>query len=109
MGETSKEAFASYADKCSEAGFDVDYQKGDTYYRAYDETGDYVSLDYAGNNVMKIQMKAVEEKETVDETEETDVEDETTSNEDETSKDDSSDLVDGMRQELTKDFWKLQK
>lgn len=91
VGETSKEAFASYADKCSKAGFDVDYQKGDTYYRAYDETGNYVSLDYAGNNVMKIQMKAVEEEETVDET---------TSNEDDTSKEDSSDLVDGMKPEF---------
>lgn len=91
VGETSKEAFASYADKCSAAGFDVDYQKGDTYYRAYDEAGNYVSLDYAGNNVMKIQMKAVEEEETVDET---------TSNEDDTSKEDSSDLVDGMKPEF---------
>lgn len=103
VGETSKEDFTSYADKCSEAGFDVDYQKGDTYYRAYDEAGNYVSLDYAGNNVMTIQMKAVDEEETeevVDEKEETDTDNETTSNEDETSKDDSSDLVDGMRSEF---------
>ena len=92
VGQTSKEAFVAYADKCSEAGFDVDYQKGDTYYRAYDEVGNYVSLAYAGNNVITIQMKAVDEEETVDET---DVEEE-----EETSKNDSSELVDGMRPEF---------
>lgn len=103
VGETSKEDFSAYADGCSEAGFDVDYQKGDTFYRAYDEAGNYVSLDYAGNNVMTIKMKAVEEEETVDEPEDAEVSDadnETTTNDEETPKDDSVDLVDGMRPEF---------
>lgn len=113
VGETSIEDFNSYADDCGEVGFNVDYEKGDKYYRAYDETGNYVSLVYSGNNVMTVEMKIAEEKETVAATEEPateeatvvateepDSDDETTTNDEETSKDDSSDLVDGMRPEF---------
>lgn len=98
VGETSIDDFNAYADKCSEAGFAVDYQKGDTYYRAYDEAGNYVSIAYSGNNIMTVEMKKVEEKETVDDTEKP--ENDTTEKEEKPADDNDSELVDGMRPEF---------
>lgn len=97
VGETSEEDFADYVNACSDAGFVVDYEKGDTYYRAYDEAGNYISLTYEGNNVMTIQAKEPNEEE--EETEK--VEEDTTTKEEEIKEENTnSELVDGMRSEF---------
>lgn len=43
-------------------GFTIGYEKGDTYYRADDEDGCHVSIDYLGNNIITIEAEASEEK-----------------------------------------------
>ena len=94
VGETDLDDFNEYVAQCSAAGFDVDYEKGDEYYRAYDESGNYVSLLYAGNHVMTIEMRKAEEEPVVEEpvAEETVLEEPVT--------EESSGLVDGMRPEF---------
>lgn len=57
IGETSIEEFDHYADECSASGFSVDYERGDTFYKAEDANGNRLSLTYEGNNVMTIQIK----------------------------------------------------
>ena len=52
VGDTSKEEYDEYVADCSDYGFDVDYDKGENYYRAYNEDGYYLSLSYEGNNIM---------------------------------------------------------
>lgn len=66
VGDTSKDAYTAYVDECVAKGFTVDYEKGDTYYRANNETGYHLSLSYQGNNVMTIEIKKVENTEKAD-------------------------------------------
>jgi hypothetical protein len=56
LGNTSKQDFLDYADACYEAGFTVNYKKGDTYFRADDADGYHVNLEYRGNNIMFIRI-----------------------------------------------------
>lgn len=56
VGDTSKEEYDEYVTDCSYYGFDVDYDKGENYYRAYNEDGYYLSLSYEGNNIMLIRI-----------------------------------------------------
>lgn len=56
LGNTSKSDFKDYANSCYEIGFTVDYEKSDTYFRAHDEDGYYVSVEYEGNNIMYIRI-----------------------------------------------------
>lgn len=60
VGETSIDDFTAYADKCTDCGFSVDYDKGDNYYRASDEKGNQLSLTYEGNQVMAVQIEKPE-------------------------------------------------
>lgn len=62
IGNTSKEDFAEYINTCSEAGFNVDYSKGDNYYFANNSEGWNLSLNYEGNNIMSISINAPEEE-----------------------------------------------
>ncbi len=39
-------------------GFTVDYNKGDNYYRANNDAGWHVSIDYVGNQIMSIRIDA---------------------------------------------------
>lgn len=113
VGETSIDDFYIYADKCSEVGFYVDYEKGDKFYRAYDDVGNFISLTYSGNSVVTVEMKRAEEKATVVDieepvtekititaTEEPDSDDKTTTDDEEPVKNDSPALVNGMRPEF---------
>lgn len=61
IGNITKAEYSTYVDACSEAGFTVDYEKGDDYYRAYNDAGYYLSLNYSGGNVMRIEIEAQEE------------------------------------------------
>lgn len=56
VGDTSKEEYDEYVADCSDYGFDVDYDKGENYYRAYNEEGYYLSLSYEGNNIMLVRI-----------------------------------------------------
>lgn len=56
VGDTTREEYEEYVTDCSCYGFDVDYDKGENYYRAYNEDGYYLSLSYEGNNIMLIRI-----------------------------------------------------
>ena len=43
---------------CRDKGFTVDYNKGDNYYRANNDAGWQVSIDYEGNQIMSIRIDA---------------------------------------------------
>ncbi len=56
VGDTTKEEYEEYVTDCSYYGFDIDYDKGENYYRAYNEDGYYLSLSYEGNNIMMVRI-----------------------------------------------------
>ena len=58
VANTSPKDYAEYVKKCSDAGFNVDYSKGDDYYNAKNKQGYTVSLKYEGYNIMSIDMDA---------------------------------------------------
>lgn len=62
VGNTSPEDFKEYIKKVSKAGFTVDYQKGDTYYRADNEAGYHVDVQYEGNDIMCIRIDEPDEE-----------------------------------------------
>lgn len=64
VGNTGKTDYDAYVAECMKKGFTIGYEKGDTYYRADDEDGCHVSIDYLGNNIMTVEAKASEEKNT---------------------------------------------
>ncbi len=64
VGETSKADYDQYVADCSAKGFNVDYDKGDTYYRADNADGYHISLEYVGNNIMTVEIKASEDSDT---------------------------------------------
>lgn len=57
VGETSKTQYDAYVNACQEKGFTVDYNKGDDYYYAYNDSGCYLALNYEGNNIMRVKVK----------------------------------------------------
>ena len=59
-GNTTKADYTEYVNKCSDAGFAVDYKKGDDYYYADNEEGWHVDIRYEGNSIMSISIKAPE-------------------------------------------------
>ena len=46
LGADSKDDYTDYVEACKEAGYTVDYESGDTYYSANDETGNQLSLHW---------------------------------------------------------------
>ena len=58
IANLNKDAFTAYADACANAGFDVDYSKGDTYYRAQNEEGYRLSLSYEGFNTVSVELSS---------------------------------------------------
>ena len=61
IGETSHDDYTEYAASCSDKGFNVDYDKGDTYYYADNADGYHISVKYEGNNIMSIKISAPKE------------------------------------------------
>jgi len=95
IGNTSKEKYNEYVNKCIENGFKVDYAKGDTYYRAYNPDGYYLSLSYEGFNIVYITIDEPDETKTPESTDTpSSVEDTSTSDsipvEEENTRDNSS-------------------
>ena len=104
VGETSKADYDQYVADCSANGFNINYDKGDTYYRADNADGYHISLKYEGNNIMTVEITASEngdtstsEPVTTDPSTETAAPDE--SNTAETKPNDAG-LVDGMRKDF---------
>lgn len=61
IGETDPDAFEDYVNACIEAGFTVDYDKGDTWYYADNAQGVDLSLKYVGFNTMAIRVDSSEQ------------------------------------------------
>ncbi len=108
VGDTPIEEYNAYVNECSEKGFSIDYEKGETYYRANHADGYHISLSYRGNSVMSVEVEkskeddassvengsADEEESVVEEKEDTpDTEGVATENE-------NAELVNGMRPEF---------
>lgn len=55
--------YDDYVDICFDAGFDVDYDKGETYYRAKNSQDYSLSLEYEGFNTIRIQLEAPNDEE----------------------------------------------
>ncbi|MFV0498022.1 MAG: DUF6591 domain-containing protein [Candidatus Fimivivens sp.] len=56
VAETSKDDYDEYASQCEEAGFTVNYDKGDDYFMGDNADGYHVSLSYEEGDVMFIRM-----------------------------------------------------
>ena len=65
VGGMTKEAFDTYVESCSAAGFNVDYKRtnSDYYntYRAENAEGDKVELTYKGGNIVEVDVQAHKE------------------------------------------------
>lgn len=61
VGETPLDDYNDYVNECSASGFSVNYDKGDKYYYADNESGYHITLRYQGNNVMSIEIEKPEE------------------------------------------------
>lgn len=104
VSETSKADYDQYVADCSANGFNIDYDKGDTYYRADNADGYHISLKYEGNNIMAVEIKASKNSDAgTSEPATTEPSTETTapseSNATETKPNDTG-LVDGMRKDF---------
>lgn len=64
IGNTTKDDFINYSNACYEKGFNIEYSRGDTYYRADSTDGYHISLSYKGNNIMSIDIEKVKEPST---------------------------------------------
>lgn len=60
VGETSKEDYAEYVDQCYDAGFTIDYSKGDDYFRGVNEDGYHLNVNYEGNQTMFVRVDTSE-------------------------------------------------
>ena len=56
IGNTTKDDFAAYVKACSDAGFSVNYKKGEDHYYSDNAEGWHVDLRYEGNSVMSIKI-----------------------------------------------------
>ncbi len=96
IGSTSKEDYNAYVSACRDKGFTVDYNKGDDYYRASNNAGWHVSIDYEGNQIMSIRLDAPDKKSGSSTTSEPSADPSTSS---ETAQNDAN-LVNGMRKDF---------
>ena len=61
-GKTSQDVFSSYANSVLNAGFNKDFSSTDTYFYGKNDAGYKVTLNYEGNNIMKISITAPDDK-----------------------------------------------
>ena len=90
VGDMSIDDFNDYADTCKEAGFNVDYDRDDTYYCAYDKDNNYINISYEGNNIVRIEAKLKEEEASDDDSSKSDSSKADSSSKSDSSKADSS-------------------
>lgn len=67
VAETSKEEYREYVERCAEAGFNIDYDKDENYYRADNEDGYSIDIDYEGFNIIRIRVDAPIEEDNYEE------------------------------------------
>ena len=60
VGETSKEDYDEYVNQCYNAGFTIDYNKGDDYFRGVNEDGYHLNVNYEWNQTMFVRMDTSE-------------------------------------------------
>ena len=60
VGDMDKDAFSAYVTQCKDAGFNVDYRSGDTYYEASNADGAKLRIDYRGANVVSVRVDVSE-------------------------------------------------
>ncbi len=106
IADMTKDDYNDYVEQCKNAGFDVDYNKSETYFSAENKDGYSISVDYIGFNVIGISIDVPEnlsveetdEEITVDE-EETieEKESEKAETEEATTEKEESNLIDGLR------------
>ena len=56
VGETARTDYATYVQRCIDAGFNVDYSRGTDYFYGDNDAGDHLSLNYYGFNIMEIRL-----------------------------------------------------
>ncbi len=61
VGDITPEAYSAYVTACIEAGFDVDYSRGDDYFYADHAAGYDLSVHYEGFGVMRIYLSVIYE------------------------------------------------
>lgn len=61
-GQTSKDAFSTYANSVLNAGFNKDYSSEDTYFYGTNADGYKANVSYDGNNIMRISITAPDNK-----------------------------------------------
>lgn len=71
VGETPIEEFENYVNACSEKGFNIDFDKRDTFYSASDMYGNKLILKYESNKVISINLDKTENETVVSTTTET--------------------------------------
>lgn len=64
VANMSKDEYDAYVNSCFDAGFSIDYSKGDDYFYAYDGKGYDLFVKYKEDNVMFVRVDAPEESET---------------------------------------------
>ncbi len=99
VGRTSIEDYKEYIKNCTVMGFDIDYEKGDKYYRANNAEGYHIELNYQGANVMLIQIDSPKEAWREDEGTSTD-QPSTTEVPIDANVPENIELIDGMRPEF---------
>lgn len=66
VSEMTQDDYAEYVNSCWDAGFTVDYSKGDDYFYSHNADGYKLDLNYEGDNVIFIRLDAPQEDENVD-------------------------------------------
>mgnify|MGYP004567498895 CR=1 FL=1 len=85
VGNTTKDDFLEYIQECKNAGFNVNYRKGDNYYYASDNSGYRLTLNYKSANIMFIRVDEPKNK-----TEDSSKDDKENSNENSNSKENNN-------------------
>lgn len=60
IGDTTRDDYNNYVAKCSDAGFSVGYNKGDSFYQAKNEAGIDLRIEFKGNNTMTVKASVSE-------------------------------------------------
>ena len=55
--KTTKLDFNNYVDECKKVGYDIDYNKRDTFYSAKNESGNVLNITYVEGNIIRIELK----------------------------------------------------
>ncbi len=98
IGDTTIEDFKEYVTMCSDAGFSVDYSKGDDYYYSDNEDGYHIDLYFKGFNTMSISFSSPDNEPSVKDTDTSEsIQSSDKTTESKKDKDNSSQKVDSVR------------